>query len=205
MALHFDDRYMGLGSNVEVSTDDLQLLVTLVFQKNILRQQAQHPIPPIISFFMLIIEQAFFPKDHDDVLAIFREYVKSPTASLDFQEYEAEFAVLPGPYAPPQGRLLLAREGHAVYGCAALRRVDEATCEMKRVYVRPAARGKNLGRLLVEAVLAKAKAIGYSRICLDVLPEFTAAQQLYASLGFEPAPPVSFNPVPGTKFLALAL
>lgn len=76
---------------------------------------------------------------------------------------------------------------------------------MKRVYVRPAARRKGLGRRLVEAVLNEAKTAGYSRICLDVLPEFTAAQALYASLGFQPAPPVSFNPVPGTRFLALAL
>ena len=154
---------------------------------------------------MLIIRQALFPTERDDVISIFREYVSSPTVSLDFQEYEAEFAGLPGKYAAPEGNLLLAREGDTVLGCAALRRVDESTCEMKRVYVRPAARGRNLGRLLVEAILNEAKLAGYSRICLDVLPEFTAAQKLYESMGFEPAEPVSFNPVPGTKFLALAL
>jgi len=157
------------------------------------------------SFAMFIIRQAHFPTERDDTISIFREYVGSATVSLGFQEYEAEFAVLPGKYAAPEGRLLLAREGDTVLGCAALRRVDESTCEMKRVYVRPAARGRNLGRLLVEAILSEAKLIGYSRICLDVLPEFTAAQQLYHSMGFEPAEPVSFNPVPGTKFLALTL
>ena len=76
---------------------------------------------------------------------------------------------------------------------------------MKRVYARPAARGRNLGRFLVEAILSEAKLAGYSRICLDVLPEFNAAQKLYESMGFEHAEPVSFNPAPGTKFLALAL
>lgn len=154
---------------------------------------------------MFVIKQASFPIDQDAVVSIFREYVRSPLANLNFQEYEAEFAGLPGKYAPPNGRLLLARDDDALLGCAALRRVDESTCEMKRVYVRPAARGKGLGRRLVEAILNEAKTAGYSRICLDVLPEFTAAQALYVSLGFQPAPPVSFNPVPGTRFLALSL
>lgn len=154
---------------------------------------------------MITIRQALFPTEFEDVVSIFREYVNSPTISLDFQEYEAEFAGLPGKYAAPQGRLLLALEGGAVLGCAALRRVDESTCEMKRVYVRPTARERNLGRLLVEAILSEAKFAGYSRICLDVLPEFIAAQKLYESMGFEPAEPVSFNPVPGTKFFALTL
>lgn len=154
---------------------------------------------------MLTIRQALFPTDRDDVISIFREYVASPTVNLGFQEYEVEFAGLPGKYVAPEGRLLLAREGDMVLGCAALRRVDEKTCEMKRVYVRPSARGRSLGRLLVEAILSEAKLAGYSRICLDVLPEFTTAQRLYESMGFEPAEAVSFNPVPGTKFLALSL
>lgn len=151
------------------------------------------------------ISQARFPIDQAEVVSIFREYVRSPTVSLDFQDYEAEFAALPGKYAAPEGRLLLAREGHTVLGCAALRRVDASTCEMKRVYVRPAGRGQNLGRRLVETLLSEARMAGYSRICLDVLPEFMAAQKLYESLGFVPAPPVSFNPVAGTQFLALVL
>lgn len=154
---------------------------------------------------MLILRQAAFPMDQDAVVSIFREYVTSPSVSLDFQEYETEFAGLPGKYAAPDGRLLLACEGDTVLGCAALRRVDATTCEMKRVYVRPAARRRNLGRQLVEALLSEARRAGYARICLDVLPEFTAAQTLYESLAFVPAAPVSVNPVPGTKFLALAL
>lgn len=157
------------------------------------------------AFTMTEIKPANFPDDLEQVVAIFREYIASPSVDLGFQDYEPEFAGLPGKYALPDGRLLLAWKGQAVVGCAALRRVDETRCEMKRVYVRPEARGENLGRRLVESILAEARAAGYSRICLDVLPEFSAAQRIYESLGFLPAEPVAFNPVPGTKFLALDL
>ena len=145
-----------------------------------------------------------FPADLEAVVGIFREYVTSPAVDLGFQDYEQEFATLPGAYAPPDGCLLLAWYNGAVVGCAALRRVDALSAEMKRVYLRPAARGTGLGRRLVTAVLDEARRLGYQRVCLDVLPEFTSAQALYRSLGFVPAPPVSFNPVPGTQFLALA-
>lgn len=151
------------------------------------------------------IRHAHFPRDQESVVGIFREYVTSPTVDLGFQDYEQEFSTLPGAYAAPDGCLLLAREGDAVVGCAALRRVDALCAEMKRVYLRPAARGTGLGRRLVTEVLTEARRLGYQRVCLDVLPEFTAAQALYRSLGFVPAPPVSFNPVPGTQFLALTL
>jgi len=151
------------------------------------------------------IHHAQFPTDLEAVVGIFREYVTSPTVDLGFQDYELEFATLPGAYAAPDGCLLLARSGEAVVGCAALRRVDDITAEMKRVYLRPVARGTGLGRLLVTAVLTEARRLGYQRVCLDVLPEFTSAQALYRSLGFVPAAPVSFNPVPGTQCLALTL
>lgn len=154
---------------------------------------------------MLEISNASFPSDRLAVIGIFREYVTSPTVDLGFQDYEQEFATLPGAYASPDGCLLLAWHNGAVVGCAALRRVDTLSAEMKRVYLRPAARGTGLGRRLVTAVLDEARRLGYQRVCLDVLPEFTSAQTLYRSLGFLPAPPVSFNPVPGTQFLALAL
>ena len=139
------------------------------------------------------------------MVTIFREYVLSPSVNLDFQDYENEFKGLPGKYAEPDGRILLAWDHDAVVGCAALRRVNSTTCELKRVYVQPGARGHHLGRLLVERMISEARAENYATMCLDVLPEFVAAQQLYASLGFHPAPAVSYNPVPGTKFLALDL
>jgi len=154
---------------------------------------------------MIRILPARLPADAGAVVAIFREYVASPSVSLDFQDYEPEFAGLPGKYATPRGRLLLAWQGDDVIGCAALRPVDAAACELKRVYVRPAARGSGVGRQLVEHMIDEARQAGYARMCLDVLPEFVAARQLYASLGFGPAEAVSYNPVPGTQFLALDL
>ncbi|MEG0111486.1 MAG: GNAT family N-acetyltransferase [Comamonas sp.] len=153
----------------------------------------------------LSIRHARFPDDLDQVVAIFREYIASPKADLGFQNSEVELAALPGKYAAPQGRLLLAWQGAAVVGCAALRAVDSECCELKRVYVRPAARGLQLGRRLVEQMLQEARAAGYQRMALDVLPEFVAAQALYRDLGFVDAPPVSVNPVPGTAFLARVL
>jgi GNAT superfamily N-acetyltransferase len=154
---------------------------------------------------MVSVRAARFPADADAVVTIFREYVLSPSVNLDFQDYENEFKGLPGKYAEPDGRILLAWDHEVVVGCAALRRVNSTTCELKRVYVRPGARGHHLGRLLVERMISEARAENYATMCLDVLPEFVAAQQLYASLGFHPAPAVSYNPVPGTKFLALDL
>ena len=154
---------------------------------------------------MFAIRRASFPDDVTDVVTIFREYVASPSVSLEFQGYESEFAALPGKYAEPDGCILLAWREHEVLGCAALRRVQASTCELKRLYVRPAARGQGIGRRLVERMIDEARAVAYARMCLDVLPEFVTAQRLYESLGFLPAEAVSFNPVPGTKFLALSL
>lgn len=154
---------------------------------------------------VVTILHAKFPDDADEVISIFREYVSSPKANLDFQNYEVEFRNLPGNYAEPDGRIALAWEGNSVVGCAALRPVKNDICEIKRVYVRPSARGNNIGRRLVEHMISEARLQGYAQMCLDVLPEFVAAQQLYTSLGFTVSEAVSYNPVPGTKFMALTL
>lgn len=153
----------------------------------------------------ITITSAHFPQDLPEVTAIFREYVLSPTVSLDFQNYEIEFSDLPGKYAEPKGGILLAWQGASVVGCAAFRPLDEAHCELKRVYVRPAARGQKVGRRLVESMIDKACSQGYVKMYLDVLPEFVVAQQLYADLGFVPDEAASLNPVPGTQFLSLTL
>lgn len=154
---------------------------------------------------MAEIRRAEFPADRDAVLEIFTEYVDSPSVSLDFQGNEAEFANLPGKYAPPKGAILLAWHDGAVVGCVAMRPVDAAICEMKRLYVRPAGRGLGLGRRLAEAIVAAAREAGYSEMRLDVLPEFERAREIYATLGFRTAEPVGYNPVPGTEFLGLPL
>jgi len=155
---------------------------------------------------MLSIRPAHYPQDAAAVLSILREFVASPSVSLAHQNSEAEFAALPGYYAPPEGRLLLAEgDDGAILGIVALRKITPEICEMKRLYVRPAGRGLGLGRQLIARLLAEAREAGYAEIRLDVLAEFTFAQRLYAEFGFAPADPVSFNPLPGTRFLGLAL
>jgi len=154
---------------------------------------------------MFFIRPALFPDDRDAALSIWREFVASPSVSLDYQGNEAEFAALPGKYAPPQGRLLLADADSSIMGCIALRKVDDAICEMKKLYVRPAARGFGLGVRLIERLIAEARTAGYAEMRLDVLPEFVRARQIYAEFGFTPSDPVSFNPVPGAEFLGLSL
>jgi len=136
------------------------------------------------------------PTDADAIRVLFREYADGLGIDLSFQDFEAELADPLGFYE----LVLLAGEG-----CVGLRRVDETTCEMKRLYVRPSARAGGLGRALAGAVIAHARARGYERMLLDTLPAMVAARELYASLGFRESEPYRYNPVPGTTFLELTL
>jgi ribosomal protein S18 acetylase RimI-like enzyme len=145
------------------------------------------------------------PVELRDARALFLEYAASLGFDLRFQEFDREIANLPGEYAPPAGELLLASmEGQPV-GCIAMRRLDDFTCEMKRLYVRPAARGRGLGRLLCEALIALAQERGYGRMKLDTVPEMDRAIALYRALGFEPTTPYRYNPLPGALFLERTL
>ena len=117
----------------------------------------------------------------------------------------SELAGLPGAYAPPSGLLLLAVCGASAYGCVALRRLSESDAEMKRLYVRPSARGTGLGWALVSTLIVEAEAIGYRRLLLDTLPTMTAAIRLYESVGFHLVEPYCHNPVPGARYMALDL
>jgi ribosomal protein S18 acetylase RimI-like enzyme len=124
---------------------------------------------------------------------------------LEFQNFAAELDQLPDMYGPPSGCLLLANDGDEWVGCCALRRFSADVCEMKRLYVKPSARGANLGRLLAERLVTKARVIGYRRMVLDTLENMTAAQALYRSLGFCKTEPYYFNPVAGVSFMELDL
>ena len=136
------------------------------------------------------------PDDVPTVRELFHEYADSLDVDLSFQDFDSEVADPLGFYEV----VLLVEDG-----CVALRRIDARTCEMKRLYVRPAARASGVGRLLAEAVIAAARACGYERMLLDTLPSMTAAQRLYESLGFRETAPYRHNPVAGATFLELEL
>jgi len=153
----------------------------------------------------MIIRPASTPADYDTAQLLFREYSDWLGVDLSFKGFEEELSGLQGDYAPPGGALLLAEESAIAAGCIALREIDAATCEMKRLFVRETFRGVGLGRRLVDAILSEARAIGYRRIRLDTLPQMGAAHRLYESLGFCEIEPYCFNPIVGTKFLELEL
>jgi putative acetyltransferase len=139
--------------------------------------------------------------DVAEVRTFFLEYAASLPFALDFQDFDRELAQLPGAYAPPLGALLLVRGA----GCVGLRPLDETTCEMKRLYVRPSARGAGVGRLLAEAAVAEARRLGYACMRLDTVPGMETAQALYTQMGFREIAPYRANPIPGVRFLELQL
>ena len=154
----------------------------------------------------LKIIRAHTPERVAAVRELFLEYAQSLNFSLCFQSFDQELASLPGDYAPPTGRLLLAEFNGQRAGCVALHRLADGICEMKRLYVRPQFRGHKIGRRLAEAVIAEAGAAGYERMRLDtVAPVMRAAVQLYRELGFYEIPPYRPNPMEGTLYMELVL
>ena len=150
--------------------------------------------------------QAASPHEIHQARTLFREYEAWLKLDLCFQNFEKELAELPGAYAAPSGRLLLAFEGNQLAGCVALRTLDENVCEMKRLFLRPQFHGRGLGRELAERIIAEARAIGYQRMRLDTLSEqMGSAIALYRALGFQEIAPYTSNPVPGALFMELPL
>jgi len=139
------------------------------------------------------------------VKELFLEYARSLDFDLCFQDFDRELGSLPGDYAPPAGALLLAVDEGEASGCVALRRIDASTCEMKRLYVRPAHRGRGIGRMLAERVIDIARGMGYRSMKLDTVPGMEAANALYRSLGFVDTKPYRFNPLDGCLYLELRL
>lgn len=136
-------------------------------------------------------------RDLPSIRELLHEYATSLGVDLSFQDFDRELETLDTYYelilvSPPEG-------------CIALRRIDETTCEMKRLYVRPSARGKGLGRKLAEALIAEAKRRGYMRMRLDTLPSMREAMSLYEALGFRDIEAYRFNPIAGSRFLELDL
>jgi putative acetyltransferase len=150
--------------------------------------------------------QAQSPGEIEIARGLFREYAAGLNIDLCFQNFDQEVAGLPGNYAPPLGRLLLAIEGEQIAGCIALRRLSDSDCEMKRLYVRPEFRGQGLGKSFVITLLDAAREIGYERILLDTLPgKMDEAIVLYRSLGFREIAAYYHNPVKGALFMELLL
>ena len=151
------------------------------------------------------IAEARWPQDRDIVDSLFREYVASLREDISFQNFEQEFAGLPGKYARPGGVVLIAWESTAPAGAIAYRMLEPGIAEMKRLYVRPAFRGRDIGRELASELIEDARQQGYRTMVLDTLASMGAARALYRDLGFAPVKPYYDNPLPGTMYMALEL
>jgi carbonic anhydrase len=143
--------------------------------------------------------------DLDEVRRLFGEYAAWIGVDLSFQGFARELAELPGEYVAPDGTLLLARVDGGAAGCVAAHRWGPDVCEMKRLFVSDRFRGTGCGTALAQQVVAWARRTQYRRILLDTLPSMEMAHLLYVRLGFREVAPYRFNPVPGAKFMALAL
>ncbi len=134
------------------------------------------------------------PADIPAIQEIFLEYAQSVGNDICFRTFQKEVDSLPGPYAPPNGALLIAVAPDQLAACVALRQLSPTSCEMKRLYVRPAFRRQGLGRDLTHHIIAHARTLGYQTLHLDTLPEMTAAITLYRNLGFLPILRYGDNP-----------
>jgi putative acetyltransferase len=149
------------------------------------------------------LTEAAGPPDFAVARELFQKYAAQLEIDLCFQGFAAELDRLTSMYAPPAGSLILARSGKSPIGCGAIRRLSDESCEMKRLYVRPEARGTGLGRNLAERLVGRAAALGYRRMYLDTLVEMAPARGLYRSLGFRETAPYYDNPLPGVVYMAL--
>jgi ribosomal protein S18 acetylase RimI-like enzyme len=166
--------------------------------------KTQRPVLPAVEG--LSIQQAKTPPEIAQARELFLEYAQSLGFSLCFQDFDQELAGLPGDYSPPEGRLLLAHVEAELAGCVALHKLQPEICEMKRLYLRPKFRGRGLGRILANAIIAEARTIGYKFMRLDTVePAMKDAVALYRKLGFCEIAPYRVNPMPDTLYMELKL
>jgi ribosomal protein S18 acetylase RimI-like enzyme len=150
--------------------------------------------------------QAESPAQIAQARELLLEYAQSLGFSLCFQNFDKELAELPGDYAPPEGRLLLAEYEGKLAGCVALHKLEPQICEMKRLYLRPQFRGKGLGRVLADRIIAEARQIGYQRMRLDTVePVMKDALGMYRKIGFREIAPYRANPMDGAIYMELVL
>jgi len=165
---------------------------------------SNYPVSPVLK--VLTLAQAESPAQIAQARELFLEYAQSLGFSLCFQNFDHELAGLPGDYAPPDGRLLLAEYEGQLAGCVALHELEAGICEMKRLYLRPRFRSKGLGRVLAERIIAEARTIGYQRMRLDTVePVMKDAVAVYRKLGFKEIAPYRANPIAGAMYMELEL
>jgi ribosomal protein S18 acetylase RimI-like enzyme len=166
-------------------------------------------MPPTALRLPVRVSQAETATELASVAQLFREYADGLRHDLCFQGFDEELATLPGDYAEPRGRLLLAWLGTELAGCCGLRPLDSSdyanACEMKRLYVRNGCRGAGVGRALAEDCLDQARQAGYASLLLDTLDDMESARALYEDLGFIEIPPYYHNPIPGAHYLRVTL
>jgi putative acetyltransferase len=167
-------------------------------------EQSRSSGPSVISGLSIL--QAESPRQIAQARELFLEYEQSLGVSLCFQNFDQELAGLPGDYAPPSGRLLLAEVKGELAGCVALHEFEAKICEMKRLYLRPKFRGRGLGRVLAETIMAEARKIGYQRMRLDTIePIMKDAVAMYRRLGFREIAPYRPHPIAGAMYMELIL
>ena len=154
---------------------------------------------------MITLIPATTPEQIETIRSLFVEYQQWLNFSLCFQGFDQELATLPGKYSNPNGRLYIAEHEGSIAGCIALRPIDERVCEMKRLFVREAFRGKGIGKILTEQIISDAKKIGYHVMKLDTLQRMETARSLYKKLGFAVIPAYYNNPLDEVVYMELLL
>ena len=145
------------------------------------------------------------PDEIPIIKELFQEYADSLNFDLDFQDFRDELETLPGKYSGPKGSILVAKESGQTVGCVAVRPLGVEICEMKRLYVKPAHRGKKVGRELAVAIIEEAKRLGYGVMRLDTVEAMKEASALYRALGFQQIDAYTYNPLAGAMYFELKL